>query len=214
MVSLRARTSERIVTAVSCRSRACPTAPSKSQLARKSLLVALAMFASTGCIVADPPQYEEPKRTPPFLDLSRAEPSPYWLVVIDRNDPLGAHSVKITIPIRSDDQGERVWFGVHVDFKTDNGVVLGSQPMAPSTFDVTRTFSSPDFQLNGLILQGCHQLTLVVAHESSWDYTHQQPKLDAPKDDIAVATWWMNVDPPPTDPFTLTRCPNQSEVQK
>ena len=41
-----------------------------------------------------------------------------------------------------------------------------------------------------------------------------QPKADAPKDDIAIATWWMNLDPKPSDPYTLPNCPNQSEVDK
>ena len=78
------------------------------------------MLSSTGCIVADPPQYEEPKRTPPILDLNHAEPSPFWVIVIDRNDNLEPDALNVTVPFRSDDQGEKVWFALHVDFKGDD----------------------------------------------------------------------------------------------
>jgi hypothetical protein len=189
--------------------------PRESTLARKSLLLGLSMLASTGCIVADPPQYEEPKRTPPILDLNHAEPSPFWVIIIDRNDNLEPDALNVTVPFRSDDQGEEVWFALHVDFKGDD-IPLWNLPSSPSTIDdTTRVISKSqpvDAHIN--IDAGCHQLTLIGAHASSWDFSLYQPKADAPKDDIAIATWWLNMDPKPADPYTLSNCPNQSEVDK
>ncbi|HWA71480.1 MAG TPA: hypothetical protein VG937_04080 [Polyangiaceae bacterium] len=170
------------------------------------------MLVSTGCIVADPPQYEEPKRTPPILDLNHAEPSPFWLVIIDRNDGQLNHALQVTVPFRSDDQGEWVWFALHVDFKGQD-VPLWSDRRPPSTIDdTTRSMSRPS-EMDARVGAGCHQLTLIAAHESSWDITNQRPLPDAPKDDIAIGTWWVHMDPK-SDPYTLPSCPNQSEVDK
>ena len=171
------------------------------------------MLAPTGCIVADPPQYEEPKRTPPVFDLNHAQPSPYWLVIIDRNDNLEADQLYVKVPFRSDDQGEKIWFALHVDFKTDD-FVLWDLPQPPSTIDDTTRAITNTKPVDAFIPGGCHQLTLIAAHESSWDFARKQPLLQAPQDDIAVATWWMHLDPKPSDPYTLPDCPNQSEVDK
>ena len=215
MVSRCARISERIVTALSCLQHAHGAAPSQERaLARKSLLLGLAMLGLNGCIIADPPQYEEPRRTPPILDLNNAVPSPYWLIVVDRKDNNPADKIHVKVPIRSDDQGEKLWFALHVDFKGENHVLNTDLPLAASTFDDTNRFIDFEYDVDGSVQKGCHQLTLIVAHDSSWDYMRQQPLPSAPKDDIAVANWWMNVDPPASDPYTLPDCPNQSEVDK
>jgi hypothetical protein len=169
------------------------------------------MLSLSGCIVADPPQYEEPKRTPPILDLDHAEPSPYWIVVVEKKD--GA-DLLVKVPLRSDDQGEKLWFAAHVDYK-GNDVLLVSLPIPPSTLDRPPREISASLDFDGRVMPGCHQLTLLVAHESSWDFVKGQPLPEAPDDDLAVATWRMNVSPNPTDdPFTLENCPSQSEVQK
>jgi hypothetical protein len=173
------------------------------------------MVVFTGCIVADPPEYQEPKRTPPILDLNNAEPSPYWVVVVDREDNLQPDNLVIKVPLRSDDQGERVWFGLHVDYKSDDHPVAFQNPVPPSTIDDTSRSIGTTWAIDpSFPSSGCHQLTLLVAHESSWEYSKQLPKIDAPKDDIAIATWWLNLDPAGSDPFTLPRCPSQSEVQQ
>lgn len=179
-------------------------------------LTLLTLF--TGCIVADPPQYEEPKRTPPILSLSRAEPSPFWLVIVDRANSSvpGSDQLLVNVPVRSDDQGERIWYSLYVDYKAaTRHLLIGNQFEPPSTIDDENRFLEAKLTIDGQVLAGCHQLTLVAAHESSWDLTTQQPFLDAPKEDIAIATWWMNVDPEMnSDPYTLRSCPNQSEVEK
>jgi hypothetical protein len=177
---------------------------------------ALALLVFTGCIVADPPQYEEPKRTPPILGLSRAEPSPFWLVIIDRESNVqGNDQLLVTVPVRSDDQGERIWYSLYVDYKAQRPILLaGNQFEPPSTMDDENRFLEAKLSIGAQVPAGCHQLTLVAAHESSWESTTYQPSLDAPKEDIAIATWWMNVDPENSDPYTLPSCPNQSEVDK
>jgi hypothetical protein len=177
------------------------------------------MLFATGCIVADPPQYEEPRRTAPLLDLSRAQPSPFWIIVVDRRDNLTSNDVvDFKVPFRSDDQGESVFSSIHIDYKSksSDSSALPNTTEAPSTFDdvsraIERRLGAADLRGS----PGCHQLTLLAAHQSSWDNSAQQPFPDAPADDIAVATWWLHLDPEPgADPYTLPDCPNQTEVEQ
>lgn len=199
-------------TALSCREGSRGAAPgAESRLARKSLFLGAVMCSLSGCIVADPPEYQEPQRTPPILDLNHAEPSPYWVVVVERKS---GNDLSIKVPLRSDDQGERLLFAIHVDYKA-GGFMLLSSSMPPSTLDGPPREISKSFDLNDpRVMPGCHQLTLLVAHDSSWDIQGGQPLPDAPPEDLAIATWWLNVDPPvDSDPFTLKACPRQSEVE-
>lgn len=179
---------------------------------------ALTLLLFTGCIVADPPQYEEPKRTPPILALSRAQPSPFWLVIIDRESNVTGNSqLQVNVPVRSDDQGELIMYTLFVDYPAQDPPILlaANQREEPSTMDDESRVLDATVTMGGQVERGCHQLTLIAAHESSWDSSTYQPRLDAPKDDIAIATWWMHVDPPMnSDPYTLPSCPNQSEVEK
>jgi hypothetical protein len=172
------------------------------------------MLSLSGCIVADPPQYQEPRRTPAILDLSNALPSPFWLVIVDRKDNLEPDKVVFYVPFHSDDQGERVFFNLHVDYKGRDIPLAPQNPLPPATIDVDKRAISTEWTVDGSIPAGCHQITLLVAHESSWEYNTQQPKPEAPKEDIAIATWWMNLDPERADPYTLPGCPSQSEVEQ
>jgi hypothetical protein len=170
------------------------------------------MLSLTGCLIADPPQYEEPRRTPPFLDLDHAEPSPYWPVIVEKKPSV---DLQLKVLVRSDDQGEQLWFGLHVDYKANSHIFLKSLPIAPSTLDQPPRVISVGVDIDERFSPGCHQLTLLVAHHSSWDLDRGQPYPEAPDDDLAIATWWMNVDPNVADdPFSLLNCPNQSEVQQ
>lgn len=214
MVSLHSGISGSDATALSCWWSRRPGAHGgKISLARKSLFLAFAMLSFTGCIVADPPEYQEPRRTPPILDLNHAEPSPYWVVIVYKEEN-PTYDLVVNVPLRSDDQGERVWFALYVDYKTKNIPLITNLFLEPSTLDDQRSISR-QVTFDARVLPGCHQLTLLVAHESSWDHNNQLPRLDAPEGDVAIATWWLNLDPPSTsDPYTLANCPSQSEVQK
>lgn len=192
-----------------------PRFPSKSTLARLSLLGALAMVLLPGCIVADPPQYEDPGRTPPFLNLALATPRVVDVQVINRSDNNFANDgFTVSVPVRSDDQGEELLAFVHLDYSyVLKSEVLGKNKLKASTLsDLSRKIDVPLTIPAGL--SGCHQATLIVAHESSWDFPTDLPYPTA-KDDTAIATWWLNViTDPNADPYTLTDCPNRNEVQR
>jgi len=213
VVSLRSRISGYRATGLSwCRGGHDRAGVGESSLARKSLLLGFAMLSLTGCLVADPPQYEEPRRTPPILDLNHAEPSPYWIVIVEKKQ---GDDLTIKVPVRSDDQGERLLFAVHVDYKGKN-TTLSSSSLPPSTLDAGPRNISRGVDLDERVTLGCHQLSLLVAHDSPWELGTGQPLPDAPPEDLAIATWWLNVVDPKvvSDLYTLPNCPSQSEVQQ
>ena len=166
-------------------------------------------------MIADPPQYDEPERTPPFLDLVAATPSPSRVIVRDRNtNP----TVLFDIPVRSEDNDEMIYYALHVNYTFpdhNNYVAFGRLPAG--TFDETGRAIQIDWDARRIGVgapRGCYQLTLLVAHESSWDYTLQRPNPTLGIGDTAVATWWLNLDPRAESPDTLDDCPNASEVEQ
>jgi hypothetical protein len=173
--------------------------------------LSIALVLTPACLVADPPQYEEPGRTPPFLDLAAAKPFPGEIILVDTTDNLdGTDFVNISIPVRSEDRGDRLFAALHVDYTFPSIVRPQHNELPPSTFeDLTRSIT---FRWDvPRALKGCHQLTVLVSHASTFSFTESRPK--DPKD-TAMATWWVNIDPDPTDPYTLSRCPNGGEVER
>jgi hypothetical protein len=168
------------------------------------------MLFPSGCIVADPPQYEDPKRSPPILDLERAVPLISSIIIVDRSDKIASHDVEVSVPIRSDDQGEALVAALHHDYFTDptgNTDTFSSVMVPPSTLDDLNRSISLTWSVEDAFPAGCHQLALVVFHQSSWDFPHFRPKPGTLWD-TAFATWWMNIDPDPNvDPDTLVGCP-------
>src|SRR4029434_5135890 len=81
-------------------------------LARGSLGIILLMSVQ-GCIVADPPVFEEPERTPPFLDLAAADPPIFEIL---QQGP--ADQVRINVPFRSEDAGDRLQAVLFLNYQT------------------------------------------------------------------------------------------------
>jgi hypothetical protein len=167
---------------------------------------------STGCLVADPPQYEEPATTPVFLDVAAAVPIAGRVIV--RID--GDLTIDFDVPFRSEDNGDRVAFGLLQDFgfpgRTDEVFCRGFVP--PGTFDETdraiRFTAVPK-----MAKHGCNQLTLLVSHEKNFDLeTGCRPDLIRGVGDTAMATWWLNVVAPGEDQSTLVNCPSPSEIEQ
>jgi hypothetical protein len=164
---------------------------------------------SSGCLVADPPQYDEPATTPVFLDVVAAVPIAGRVIVHDGG---GTPTIDFDVPFRSEDNGDRVQFGLLQDFgfpaRTDEVFCRGFVP--PGTFDETdraiRFTAVPK-----MAMSGCYQLTLLVAHEKNFDGC--RPDLIRGVGDTAMVTWWLNVVAPGQDPSTLVNCPSPSEIQ-
>lgn len=188
----------------------------KSALARLSLLGALAVFSLSGCIVADPPQYEDPGRTPLFLNLALATPRVLEVQVVDLSDNSSANDkFSVSVPVRSDDQGEDFYAALHLDYSYPGfGIRPDKKRFKASTLsDLSRKIELT-LTLPSTLRGGCHQATLLAAHESNWDIGPDEPLATA-KDDTATATWWLNVIVAgDADPYTLTDCPNRNEVER
>lgn len=192
----------------------CAIQPGKTWLARLSLVCLLSTGVS-GCIVADPPEYEDPGRTPPFLNLALATPRILDVQVINHSDTISTNDdFEVNVPVRSDDQGEELWAFLHLDYSYLNSPVRpGRKNISASTLsDVSRRI---DVLLDlPSTVSGCHQATLIVAHAKSFDFVTETPKPTA-KDDVAIATWWLNIiTDPNADPYDLTDCPNRNEIQR
>jgi hypothetical protein len=168
--------------------------------------------ACNACLVADPPQYDEPERTPPFLDLVAATPSPNRLIVRERSV---STLIQFNVPVRSEDNGEELYYALHRNYSFEtNGNVLRIGYAPPGAFDDLDRSIQFDWEIKQNIEPGCHQLTLLVAHVSNWQIEESRPDAIKGVGDTAMATWWLNLDPRPEAPDTLLDCPNASEIQQ
>lgn len=187
--------------------------------ARASLSLVLSL-ATGGCIVAEPPPYDPPPRTPPILDLANAIPWVGSTIPVDRYGeqfPEEQTEIEFNIPFRSEDRGEGLLYGLLVDYllvpSAQSQTSHDHRSLQPSTFDdeSRRIVFSWKVDANNLT-DGCHQLTLVVAHESSWDDEEDRPDPLLGRGDIAMATWWINVNPAPGERYTLRNCRSLESV--
>lgn len=185
--------------------------------ARASLSVVLSL-ASVGCIVAEPPPYDPPPRTPPILDLANAIPWVGSTIPVDRYDdtfPEEQTKIAFNIPFRSEDQGEPLRYGLHVDYllvpSEESSTNIDRRTLTASTFDDENRRITFDWTVR-LVGDGCHQLTLLVAHDSSWNNDESRPDPLLGRGDIATATWWINVNPAPGERYTLRNCRSLESV--
>jgi hypothetical protein len=179
-------------------------------LALQSLCSSVLSIVATGCLVADPPQYEEPATTPVFLDVAAATP-PVNRVIVSTALPV---TIEFDVPIRSEDNGDRVAFGLQQDFgfpaRTKDVFCRASLPAG--TFDQT----DRAVRFTALVSNdknGCYQLTLLVSHQDNWDDLRCRPDLIKGVGDTSMITWWLNVIPPGQNPNDLVNCPSPSEIQ-
>lgn len=169
----------------------------------------LLSITAPGCLVAEPSDYEEPRRTPPFLDLYAAKPFVGEVIAIDRTDADMNDRIDFKIPVRSDDQGENLFWVLYLDRTFTGELAVEDAEVPASTIDDTTRYVQYPWPADNRYSKGCHTLSFVVAHKSSWSNDAQPTLLDP--NDAAVGTWWINIDPGPADSNTLTRCPSRTE---
>src|SRR5262245_19369399 len=105
----------------------------RPRLALRSLCLSA---LSTGCLVADPPQYEEPATKPVCLHVAAATPL-VGRVIVAESAPV---TIDFDVPIRSEDNGDRVAFGLLQDFgfpERTKEVFCSRTYIPPGTFDET-----------------------------------------------------------------------------
>ncbi len=180
------------------------------RLACVSLLFGVMAVLSSGCVIAGPPDYQDPQKTPPVLDLTGASPS-IWSVIVANSGAISgqpATQLQISVPVRSEDGTDSLIGLLYVDYNTDKQVLQpGYWPGGSSTFDIIRNVSLPWSAANQP--KGCHTLTLLVTHASN---VGPGAVVSIPKDqpdDLALATWWVDIDDTNSD-TTLPSCPKPS----
>jgi hypothetical protein len=182
------------------------------RVAAPALRLLFATLSTAGCLVSDPPEYEEPGVTPPFLDLVQAVPMPGRIIVgnFGMNE-----SIRFDVPVRSEDNGDNLWFALYRNFS----ITANSRPITvpnkvpPGTFDETDRAIRFEWTIDSSVGKDCHQLTLLVSHESTWNFDLGRPDPLRGINDSAMATWWLNHVPSGQDPNLLVNCPTLSSGQ-
>jgi hypothetical protein len=161
----------------------------------------LASLFSTGCLVAEAPEYGPPRKTAPAIDMLSVDPPPFAVLQLRR--PVVQ---PISLRIRSEDAGDGLVAFLYLDYLSSSHPdrdFIRAWPFPPATREL-----SMQWQVNEDITDGCHQLTLFLTHESNYDIgenTYKSPN------DVDSITWWMNVDPA-EDPNTLVGCPTPTDA--
>lgn len=154
------------------------------------------------CLVDDPPDYRAGgRRTPPVLQLNESTPSVLYPIEVQRDDGIG--KLDLSVPVRSEDAGDNLLAVLFFDY----GVGCDQRAfveLPARTFDVARTIKAT-FSYASLAQTGCHTLTLVVFHKSNLTFSPGGCFGSADPGDVALATWWVNVDP--ETPGVLEGCP-------
>lgn len=176
------------------------------------LFLALVTLGTPGCIVPEPPTYDPPSPTAPVLDTFGANPTNLYPTSLPGDRVPG---FQLTVPFRSEDSGEEVWAGLYIDWGTNPSPLPNNyRRYEPSTYDDDKR--RIDITIRGSLSPGCHTVSLFVTHMSN-TLVDKSGELylneDAAEGDLGVATWFFNVDPPATDPTTLSRCPARPTVQ-
>lgn len=154
-------------------------------------------LATPACLVPLPPPQEE-SPTLPTLSLGLASPPITQLLVVRQND-----QIKFSIPVQDTgaEQGKFVfWLNWGLSTQPKN-------PIEVRDFSPSQTAINYTWRVDASIPTGCQQLTLLVGSESAISYT--TPITVKNPDVVAVATWWLNVNPEDGDD-TLRNCPAQS----
>jgi len=160
-----------------------------------------------GCLIADPPEYGGPQKTPPYIESSSISPTPYAIIDVFENDPTQSFAFKVY----SEDAGDRLWTVFYRDYYLATVPQrLDDRSHAPSTLDVPHNITIPLTLTQ--VPMGCHSLTLLVMHESTWNNATVSPDSTKAITDMASVTWWMNVQPDEDHPNTLFDCPTREQA--
>jgi hypothetical protein len=151
------------------------------------LFAALGALSVSGCLIAEAPDYGEPRRTTPIIDRLSVVPQPIFQVELMRDEPK-----QFSMTIFSEDAGEDLVASYFLNYKTprqqEGDVMVLSPRAADQPKDLTFTFTPTKD-----VPKGCHSLTLFVMHLRSYDLSTQQPIPLKSDGDVATVTWWLDV---------------------
>jgi len=172
-------------------------------LAWRSLWLLSMMLVVESCVVADPPEYRTPVQTRPVLNVYSAVPTATHALVVYASSKT---PTSFTVQVRSEDAGEDMRALFFLDYQLAGHSKLISKPIPASTYDNTGRNIQYDWPPPAKTDFGCHFLSLIVAHRSSF-LADNEDKLDPrfADDDAAIVTWTVNINPQPD--LALENCP-------
>jgi hypothetical protein len=157
------------------------------------LLATAGALSSTGCLIAEAPDYGEPRRTTPMIDHQSVEPKPWFVVEVTPDSP----EFTFQMTVRSEDAGEGLLAVpvLNYDVEGREEVLFAFEaPARAADQPKTVTVKIPLAQLLPL---GCHTVTVLVMHTSSFDYTTGLPREVVSDGDVASITWRVQATTPP-----------------
>ncbi len=172
-----------------------------------ALATTVVALSATGCLVSEPPEYQDETRTAPMLQRTLAVPAPTEILPISLDD-----AVTFTVPFRSEDAGVTPIAVLWLDYTIRGREArLGVDPFQPASdfHDTSRNFSiTLGFTDDNLL--GCHQISLVATHRDNLDTGTWLP---VSLEDTDVITWWAEIiDPENPESSTLDSCPSNTDL--
>ncbi|HMJ10775.1 MAG TPA: hypothetical protein VK524_05175 [Polyangiaceae bacterium] len=177
-----------------------------ARLAWRSLFTLQIGSLLAGCLVAEPPTPNNPERTPPMIDFRNTFP------LVTQITTVRAFTVQnFSVGVRSEDRGDSVVGLLFLNYSLEGEQYLNVNDLRASTFDdtdrkLTALWSVPEN------LKGCNQITMVVTHFGNLAFSNGVPDPRSPAD-VALATWWLHVNPETDAPDDLGVCPKSSSPQ-
>ncbi len=166
----------------------------------------LAASLAQSCLLSAPPTYEDPAPQRPNVNVNQVIPPVYQVLNLQRGVP-----VIFTVPFRSVDAGEDVWWFLWANWNLEdeaqvdkNELKWVSDETAMGGAGAVERPIQFSWAPGPTLRPGCNQLTLFVTHESNADFAQDRP-IDLEK--AAVLTWWTNVDAALGEEQTLRDCP-------
>jgi hypothetical protein len=157
-------------------------------------LAVIAVLGGPGCLITSNADFNQVKRTPPFL--TSLTPAPFLVTTVRGVAGMYPPPQPITFQVVSEDlQSGALQAVLLFDFQGFSAPVnpsLWNQDIpAGHLDDPTRGYKAPVSFPTGT-QPGCHSVTLAVSHEFK---TSPGTTRIAPKDegDVATATWWYQL---------------------
>jgi hypothetical protein len=173
----------------------------------------VAALVSSSCLVAAPPDLEDPQQTRPFVYMLQVQPPTVEPIRIELPNMLSPKpsSVSFSIPFQSEDLGERV--GAELHLYGGNGYVgrLTGTRVPASDFNTLRT-ANLTWRVEPQRL-GCYRLVAILAHESSFnDEVTDGFVKDDLQDDSESINWLANFYDQQENADKLDNCPRVGDV--
>ena len=172
-----------------------------------SLGLLLALLANS-CLIADPPDLQDPKQTRPSVHLLHVHPTlaePINVAVPDSGDPEPS-KIDFSIPFYSEDLGEEVGVQLHLYGKSgyiDN--VMGTRVDGADL--ATPRVATLSWPLNRRPF-GCYRVDAIIAHESSFNSKITDGFVKEERQNASeILSWLVNFHRKQEDTTMLNECP-------